>query len=408
MQPPVTVIVNIAIVVAIVGIIVYWVRRFAVFLGYKSIQPDVLQIGELLKSDPYRDGNDVVVAGHYGGYPTIVRFSHRVDTPGLDIQMRVPAVFHFSLTPKAFSTGAEGRVLMRTGSAALDRRFSARTDTPMEFKMLTSVGATMGGLEQLCCSTQTGLVVRERVMELSELTIPPFAANHVFDHLQSMLSVAKSISRMPGASQIPVEPLPRRGSSWPVRVALAGGLVCLIALLLTQPYAHTAGANANVNPPLASVSGVMPADAVRMQQLDGWHVARASEFSAAAQRFFREHNLPPTGRIQGDFGSRGNAADTAYLLLDQAGRKRVTLLAMGMVAYDAILPQVDCLARVSKSNLARIQWKSKAPLLTDDGDALLVIQNANDPAASMVLLRHGTQTDSASPADFTKIDLVSQ
>jgi hypothetical protein len=405
---PLTVILNIAIVVAIIGIIVYWVRRFAVFLGYKGIQPDVLQIAGLLKADPYRQGSDVVVAGHYGGYPAIVRFSHRVDTPGLDIQMRVPANFNFSLTPKAFSTGAEGRVLMRTGSAALDRRFSARTDHPMEFKMLTRVSTTMGGLEQLCCSTQTGLVVRDRVMELSELTIPPFTANHVFDHLQSMLSVARNVSRMPGASQIQVEPLPRRGSSWPVRVALAGGLACLSALLFTQPYAHTAGANASVNSPQASSSGVTPADAARIQQLDGWHVARADEFSLAAQRFFREHNLSPAGHIQGDFGSRGSVADAAYLLLDRAGRKRVTLLVMGMVAYDAILPQVDCLARVSKSNLARIQWKSQAPQFTDDGDALLVIQNANDPAASMVLLRHGTQTDSATPADFTKIDLVSQ
>ena len=405
---PLTVILNIAIVVAIVGIIVYWVRRFAVFLGYKGIQPDVLQIAELLKAEPYRQGSDVVIAGHYGGYPTIVRFSHRVDTPGLDIQMRVPATFNFSLTPKAFSTGAEGRVLTRTGNAALDRRFSARTDYPLEFKMLANVSTTMGGLEQLCCSTQTGLVVRDRVIELSELTIPPFTANHVFDHLQSMLTVVKSISRMPGASQIQVEALPRRGSSWSVRVALAGGLACLSALLFTQPYAHTAGANAVVNSAPASSSGVTPADATRIQQLDGWHVARTDEFSLAAQRFFRDHNLPPSGHIQGDFSNRGSDADAAYLLLDQAGRSRVTLLVMGAVAYDAILPQVDCLARVSKNNLAQIQWRSQAPQFTADGDALLVIQNANDPAASMVLLKHGTQTYSATPADFTKIDLVSQ
>src|SRR5438270_12570899 len=105
---PLALVLNIAILVGIVGIIVYWVRRFAVFLGYKAIQPDVLQIAELLKTDAVREGSDVVVAGHYGGFPTIVRFSHRVDTPGLDIQMRVPASFNFSLTPKAFSSGAEG------------------------------------------------------------------------------------------------------------------------------------------------------------------------------------------------------------------------------------------------------------------------------------------------------------
>jgi hypothetical protein len=51
---------------------------------------------------------------------------------------------------------------------------------------------------------------------------------------------------------------------------------------------------------------------------------------------------------------------------------------------------------------------SSAPQFAPDGDALLVIQNANDPTASVVLLRHGTQTNSARPADFNKIDLSSQ
>src|SRR5262249_27367026 len=166
---PLAIILNIAIIVGIVGIIVFWVRRFAVFLGYETIQPDVLKVAELLKTDPYRDGSDVVIAGHYGGFPTIVRFSHKINTPGLDIQMRVPATFGFSLMPKNSLRG-EGRVLMRTGSTALDRRFHARSDNPVEFKMLAAGSATLGSLEQLCCSTQSGYSLKNRTMELSELT----------------------------------------------------------------------------------------------------------------------------------------------------------------------------------------------------------------------------------------------
>ncbi len=85
---PLPLILNIAIIVGMVGIIVYWVRRFAVFRGYKNIQDDVLQLAGLLKTQAVRDGNDVVIAGHLSGVPTIVRFSQRVDTPGLDLQMR--------------------------------------------------------------------------------------------------------------------------------------------------------------------------------------------------------------------------------------------------------------------------------------------------------------------------------
>lgn len=404
---PLAIILNIAVLVGIVGIVVYWVRRFAVFLGYKAIEPDVLEIAGLLQSQPYREGSDVAIAGHYGGFPVIVRFSHKVDTPGLDIQMRAPAGFNFSLTPKTFSSGAEGRVLARTGSAALDRRFSARTDHPVEFKMLTAVESALASLEQLCCSTQTGLAVKNRTLELSELTIPPFTAHHVFDHLQSLLTLARSIREMPGADQVKVEPLSKRGSSWPVRAALAGGLVCLVALLFLQPYGQTSGANANPNPPAPS-SGVTPSDAARLQQMEGWHAARPDEFPGAAVRVLREHNLEPSGHIRGDFSGAGSAADSAYLLINAAGQRRVTLLARGQVAYDAIFEQADFLARVPKNSVAKIQWISQAPRPAPDGDALLVVQNANDPTASLVLLRHGTQTYSARPADFTRIDLASE
>src|SRR5262249_22782449 len=106
-------------------------------------------------------------------------------------------------------------------------------------------------------------------------------------------------------------------------------------------------------------------------------------------------------------GGRGAAVDSAYLLVDATGRRRVSMLAKGFVAYDAIFPQVDAVARIPQHTVAKIQWMSSAPQYPPDGDALLVIQNANDPAASVVLLRHGTQTLSAWPADFTKVDLVS-
>jgi len=403
---PLALILNITILVGIVGIVVYWVRRFAVFLGYNAIQPDVLQIAELLKTQPIRERSDVLIEGHYGGRPTIVRFSHKVDTPGLDIQMRVPAAINLFLVPKTITSQGEGRTLIRTGSVALDRRFNARTDHPTEIRMLAAGTTIRAGLEQLCCSSQTGLSIQDRTIELSELTVPPFTANHVFDHLQSMLTVANGVAEMPGADLIKVDPLPPRGSSWPVRIALAGGLVCLVALLFMQPYSHPAGADASMKS--AMPTGVSPVDAARLQQLQGWHVAGAEDFSGAALRFLRERHLPPAGHIMGDFGGRGAAIDSAYFLVDATGRKRVSMMSKGTVAYDAIFPQVDVLARIPKSALAKIQWMSAAPQFSSDGDALLVVQNASDPTASVLLLRHGAQTFSAHPADFNKIDLVNQ
>jgi hypothetical protein len=192
-----------------------------------------------------------------------------------------------------------------------------------------------------------------------------------------------------------------------VRVALAGGLVCLVALLFTQPYNRMAGASANSNT-IAPPPGVAPGDALRLQQLQGWHAAGRDDFAGSALRFLREHRLEASGHITCDFGGRGVAADSAYLLVDTTGRRRVSMLTKGTVAYDAVFPKVDFLARISKSTMAKIQWMSSGPPLPPDGDGLLVVQNANDPTASVVLLRHGSQTLSARPADFNKIDLVSQ
>lgn len=402
---PAAVVFNIAIILAIVGILVYWMRRFSVFRGYKDIQADVLQVAQLLKAPPVREGKDVVVAGYLGWLPTIVRFSKALDTPGLYVQMRVPAAFNFTILPKAAGLPGEGRVVMRTGSALLDRRFITRSDDPVDVRMLLGTAEAIQALEQLCCSTQTGLSLKDQTLELSEMAIPSFTCNHVIDHLHAMNVLATRVREMPGASTIRLKRLPRTGSSWTIRLALAGGLVCLLALLFIQPYKHSSAAFKVDSG--AALSGVPAEDAKRLQHLQGWRVARADDFLPAGTAFLRTHGLPLDGRVTGDFTGRGGNADSAYLLMNDQGQSRVSMIAGGVVAYDSIFPRVDALARIPKASMGKIKWKS-APHFEPDGDALLVIQNANDPTASLVLLRHGTQTYSARPLDFSQIDLALQ
>jgi len=319
--------------------------------------------------------------------------------------MRVPASFSMTVMPKAAGLPGEGRVLMRTGSTLLDRKFVTRSDDPVEIRMMLGTAAAVEAMEQLCCSSQTGVAIRNQTLELSEMTIPAFTGNHVLDHLHAMNVLASRIREMPGASTIRLQPLPPAGSGWTIRIALAAGLVCLLALLFAQPYRYSS-ANVAANPTPA-LSGVVPADAERLQQLEGWHVARADDYSPAGAAFLKDHSLPPGGHVAADFSGRGAALDSAYLLLNADGQRRVSMLARGMVAYDAIFPRVDALARIPKASIGKIKWKA-APQFTADGDALLVIENANDPTAGLVLLRHGTETYSARPSDFSQIDLALQ
>jgi hypothetical protein len=181
--------------------------------------------------------------------------------------------------------------------------------------------------------------------------------------------------------------------------------VCLLGLLFAQPYRYS---SANVAAsPTPVLSGVMPADAERLEQLDGWHVAKPDDYSPAAAAFLKEHSLALDGHVTGDFTGHGAALDSAYLLVNREGQHRVGMLAGGMVAYDAIFPHADAIARIPKASIAKIKWKT-APQFAADGDGLLVIENANDPTAGLVLLRHGTETYSARPSDFTQIDLALQ
>jgi hypothetical protein len=220
-----------------------------------------------------------------------------------------------------------------------------------------------------------------------------------------MRMLAKRLEDMPGASEIVIPPLAPAVKSWPIRVSLCFGLMALVAILLTQPYNAVESSSHGAS--VANSYGVDPADALHMQHLQGWHVAALNDLSETAVRFSRNHGATRPGHIFGDFSGTGSAKDSAYLLIDSQGKRRVCLLAGSGVAYDAIFPQLDLLARIPKSSFANIKWMA-APRSAPDGDALLVIENIEDPSASLVLLKHGAQIDSARPADFTQIDLASE
>jgi hypothetical protein len=52
--------------------------------------------------------------------------------------------------------------------------------------------------------------------------------------------------------------------------------------------------------------------------------------------------------------------------------------------------------------LAGVEWIT-APREAADGDGLLLVEDADDPTSSLVLLRHEKQTYAGHPANFTKI-----
>jgi hypothetical protein len=390
---------------AVVISVVYAVQRFNVYKGYEQIAQDARRIGTILKAEIFRDGGDLVISGNQGRFPTVVRFSHSENTPGMNIQMRVPSTFDLSLSPKKV-TAAKGRTVVRTGSIVLDSKFSARTDHPTQTKMLVTNKAALAQLEKLCCSTQTDLTLSTGNMELSELAIPAYTGRHVLEHLESMDIVGKLLQEMPGADAVKIEPVRTESSTWLFRGITALGVIVIGILLFTHSGKNASVAMPEAAQPLA-LEGMAPQDAEHIDHLQGWHVAAQGDFSDGAAQFLRDNDLDVGGHVKGDFGGRGSSLDSAYLLLDNKGRGRVTMLANGMLGYDAIFDHVDVIATVPKENLPNVEWTSSLEA-QPDGDALLIVQNISDPASGLILFRHEKQTSSARPVNFNKLDLYSK
>src|SRR4051812_231562 len=116
---------------SVVGVgISYW-REVTVFCSFEGYGPDAQTLASRLKVEVFRDGLDLVISGNLGRLPTVIRFSHADNTPGLNVRMRAPATFTMSVVPKG-GKATEGRVLLRTSDDGFDARFVTRTDQPTQ------------------------------------------------------------------------------------------------------------------------------------------------------------------------------------------------------------------------------------------------------------------------------------
>jgi hypothetical protein len=399
----VTLILIISVATGLLAAIIYWIQRRNLYRGYEPIIEAARQIATTMKADTFRDGDDLVIAGSYQTFPAIVRFSYHQNTPGMHIEMHAPTTFDLWLLPKKVTT-TKGRIVIRTGNSTLDSRFNARTDHPTQSRMLFGDKAALAHLEKLCCSTNTDFVVGDNKMDLTELSIPAYPAKHVTDHLESLNILANLLSRMPGAHEIKLPTSVRQERRTWIYPALGTVLLLAIIVALFSFPAKKAADTQRAAPPYVP-AGMEPLDGEHVPRLDGWRLASSDDFSPAAAQFLEQHSLPANGKLKADFDGNGNPNDSAYLLIDGQGKRRIVMLAGGIASYDSIYA-VDLIAPVPKANLANIQWSTDKPL-ESDGDGLLLVKDVTDPRSGLVLVLHNKQIDSAHPLDFTTINLYS-
>jgi hypothetical protein len=393
---PVAIALLAVVVCAVTALVMARVIRQHRFAGYEDIATDAQQIAKFLHGDIFRDGNDLVVAGNCEMLPTVARFSHTPTAPGLNLRMGAPATFALWAAGTDVEV-VEGRVRLRTADAVFDSLLSMRTDHPAQAKMFLGHEQVPACLRQLCCSSAISLAITPGAIELSEPRIPqPFTGNHVLEHVDAMAVLAEAFSTMPGADALPIKPLRREHKVLRSAVLVAAvGIAALLAVAATRVW-HVSKAEQR--------SGMLVRDAALIPGVNGWKVAGANDFDATTIAWMESEKQPVSGHISGDFSGNEDGRDAAYVLLRPDGTRRVVLLVDGVNRYDATFTHIAIVARVPKANLNAVPWTGDGPPYAD-GDALLIVRNADDPQSGLVLAVFGKDVTTGIPTDYQAVHL---
>jgi hypothetical protein len=402
---PVAISVVIVAGVIFVGAFIAYFRDRRKYQGHVEYALDAQNLAKRLNGEIFRDGEDLVINGTQGRLPVVVRLSFAENTPGLHIRMAAPANFRMSVVPKGART-SEGKVQVRTGDESFDARFLTKSDHPTQAKMYLGSRGALPELGKLGCLSRGHIKFSTGTIEQSEALIPvPNTGQHIQEHLQSMERLAAELARMPFADRVDLKPL-KRERRWMLRLAMVAGMIAALVGIITA-----AQQPAEVPPPPAGSEahvpqGVSPLDASVLGPLTGWHAAAAEELDPDAGAWARGAGQKETGRLRADFEAKHAAVkDTAYLLVNDDGQRRLILILAGKVRYDVKYPYLGLAAVIPKANLARIQWKGRKPE-DPDGDAVLIVRKLQDRSSGLVLYFSDDKLVSAVPSDYQSINLL--
>ncbi|HEX7958681.1 MAG TPA: hypothetical protein VF493_02105 [Terriglobales bacterium] len=392
----------IALAVCLAGIFINGYKRSKLFMGYEEIADDVRRIARQLKAEVFRDGQDVVVSGGTAQLPTVLRFSHAENTPGMNLRVHAPVTFTFSLAPKG-SPIAEGKVAVRTGHDGLDARFGARTDHPTQIRMLLADKKILRHLEKLCCSSRTFLAMSKGAIELSELMIPEGSLDrHVLDHVESISEIVKKLHEMPGAETVNIAPVPRDQTSLATKaVVAAGALAALIVVFVAATSSRQADPDQAIV--VGGPEGINPAEAIRIPALDGWRATHLDEFSPDFLAWIHEQGSEAGPHIVGNFSDSQSKTDSVYVLT-KGDYRRVVILVQGRDSYDSVYTQFAGIASVPHDNLQNIQWQIE-PAVKPAGDAIMLVGDAQNPASGQLMFLVNGHFYTGNPKDYRSVAL---
>jgi len=388
--------------VGLIGAFAAFVRDRSRYAGYRDIMRDVIAFSKTVDGEIFRDGGDLVVSGEQRKVPLIVRFSHAESTPGLIIRLSAPATFAMSVFPRG--NQEHGGTLVRTADSVFNTKFEVRSDQPAEAKLLLDSSRAMTALAQLCRSGQDFLTVHRGAIEFGQLGYPnPGTARSLPSHAEALSGIRGVLESMPGAELVKVEPRQRR-RDYILRGTIVAGVVAVAAVLYITSHEPRAGQATKKVEQLPE--GMSEADAALIGNASLWRYLSTNDVDPSVPAWFRDRGSQFSSHQMFDANGSGDKNDTAYLLTNDRGEKRVIVITDGTKTYDAHFPQATAIARVSKDAMEHLKW-GRLPPTGVKGDGLLLIRDAADPASGLIFYLNQGRIVSSSPENWQAVPISS-
>ena len=388
-------------VVALIGMITAMVRNARKIKGYEEVAADAKAIAKKLGGELFRDGDDLVMSGNYQHLPTIIRLSHAENTPGVSIDLKVPARFSFSLTPRQASVIPEG---LGVNVPNLATNFVGRTNSALEANQLVGSPSVRKALAAICISQKTFLEITPGRLLISELLIPQNLLDRISMELEAASSISTVLEKFPGADERKLVLVKHDRTSWAFRGALAAGIVVTIAGL-AQNAVNASNKPAPVN--VKEVASSIPRnDAMLISKIQDWRPAEADNFDPAFTAWLQSYGVKPSNSLEFSADTSRNRDDRIYFLVNDKGQKRVVTIVDHRVAMDSIFDNVAGVAIVPMDTLGKVEWpRSQAPFKEVPGDGLLIVRDMDAKEGATLFFFGDNGQVSGQPQNYQHLDI---
>ena len=385
--------------IPILGILIEFIRVQVLLRGFGGLRKELKTIATGITGDFDRDGDDLLLRGHYGQWPVLIRFSRSEFEAGISINMPVPSNLTLFCYPNAH-VGEEGQVALQVSDARMMSQFRLSTNnSPLEVSMILSSPAVQAELSKIMDS-RSYLTLENRNLELAEAVIEEVhLAARTLNCVRGMARIAAEATEVHGGSGVVPAP-PKRRPNWFRLGYLTASALILLALGITvissrRPVPVQAQAAVNLD---------MPANlAAQIPDLKGWHVADATEFDLDTISWLQQQGERPSGEMAISLDDQSQ--DQVYVLKRPAGApgmntNRVIVFMGDQKRFDAELPQVDGIGRISKDRISSVEWRDRIATVAPDGNGVILIQRYRDPTGALIMFTSGSRLVTAVPKDF--------